>query len=300
MATKQWLGTDATTPTSWAVAANWSPSGVPVTGDTVYLLNNAVDIDTGLNQSAVTLAALFVDQTYTGRVGTAAADMQVGATLCTIGNPSQGIVAAAGSPRLRFDFGTVQTAVTVVNTDTAASTDTGYPPVRLKGTHASNTCTVLGGRVGWAVGVGETSTIATLKIAGAGANVVMGTGCTLTTITQTAGTLTINSAATTVTQTGGTLTTQGSGAIATATVSGTANLNSTGTITTLNVLNNGTANFGGNPAARTVTTPKLWKGGKILDPLGVVVYTNGLALQQAKLADITGTDVGTNRTLSVA
>jgi hypothetical protein len=300
MSNKLWLGTDGTSPNDWSVAANWSPSGVPASTDSVFLQNNAVDITAGLAQSAVTLAALNIDQTYTGKIGTASAYLAIGATLCTIGNPGTGIVAAAGSPRIKLNFGSVQTAVTVVNTDTQASTDTGLPPVQLLGTHASNTCTVLGGRVGWAVGVGETSAIATLKVAGAGANVVMGSGCTLTTVTQTAGLLTINSAATTVTQTGGTLTTAGSGAITTATVSGTANLNSTGTITTLNVLNNGTANFGGNPAARTVTTPKLYRGGKIVDPLGVIVYTNGILVVQAKLADITGTDVGTNRTLSVA
>jgi hypothetical protein len=281
----------------WSVTTNWSGSVVPVTGDTVYIQNSAVSITAGLAQSAVTLAALYIDQTMTGTIGTASAYLQIGATLCTIGNPSLSSIASNGSTRIKLDFGSVQTAVTIINT-ASSSTETGLPPLRMIGTHASNTCAILAGRAGWAVNLpGETSTVATLNVLGG--TIYMGTGSTLTTIKQGGGTIVINSAATTITQDAGTITTQGSGAITTLSASGTANLNSTGTITTLNMRNGCLVDFKGNLTARTVTTPKLWAGAKLNDPFGVITYTNGLALQQCKAADVT-IDVGTNRTLSVA
>lgn len=55
----------------WNVAANWSPSGVPQTGDDVYLDNFAGDIKYGLDQSAVTLASLRATASFTGEIGLA-------------------------------------------------------------------------------------------------------------------------------------------------------------------------------------------------------------------------------------
>ena len=48
MATKLWNGGVSG---DWSVAGNWTPSGVPTNGDDVYLENNAVDVDAGLNQT---------------------------------------------------------------------------------------------------------------------------------------------------------------------------------------------------------------------------------------------------------
>src|SRR5688500_14084369 len=94
---------------SWGTAGNWTPSGVPVTGDVVYITQGDADIDQGLAQSAVTLAALYVYDTFTGTVGTSAlidGDLDIGCTLGFIGVPS-GTTVGAGSGRIKINTGTV-------------------------------------------------------------------------------------------------------------------------------------------------------------------------------------------------
>lgn len=292
MATKLW---NSTSSTDWGTAGNWSPSGVPATGDTVILANSSVNIDTTLNQSAVTLAALYIYQSYTGAIGTSAGvALQVGATLCRIGDPANSATTPGGAGRIILDFGSVQTTCIIVNTS-SASTDAAFAPVSLKGTHASNKLIVYGGRVESANRLPtDAATWAEVDVqaqAGVSAPMVyLASGCTLTALNQSAGTLTINSAATTIVQSAGTLTTQGSGAITTVTAGGTANLNSTGTITTANAIGGGTANFSGDSQAKTVTTLKAYAGCTIKLDNGVknsITLTNPLALQNCRLSDIT-------------
>ena len=81
-------------------------------------------------------------------------------------------------------------------------------------------------------------------------------------------------AATLVEATGGDLTTYGTGAITTMTVwGGEVVPNSTGTITTLNV-KGGKVDFTKSPAARTVTTVKLEKGGSLKYDPDIITITN--------------------------
>lgn len=298
-----WISTSST---DWNTAANWSSGTVPVSGDTVVFANNSVNVDTNLNQSAVTLAALYIYQSYTGAIGKSDGTyLAIGATAVRIGDPGNSPTTPNGSGRLLLNFGTVQTTVVVVNTS-QTSTDTAFAPLLMKGTHASNKLVVYSGRVESATRfAGDVSTWSEVDVQAGGASaptVLLGTGCTLTTINQNAGTLTVNSAATTVTLSSGTLTTQGSGAITTLTVGGIAKLNSTGTITTLNALGGGTADFSGDAQAKTVTTLKAYKGTKINLDNGVkgsVTMTNPIALQNCRLNDITLTS-WLNNTLALA
>ena len=69
MADKIWTGV---TDGDYGVAGNWAPSGVPTTSDSVYLTQDySVDIDAGLDQSAVAIDKFVVDG-YTGKIGTLA------------------------------------------------------------------------------------------------------------------------------------------------------------------------------------------------------------------------------------
>lgn len=77
MATKTWVGTDATTPNDWSVSGNWTPSGVPVATDDVYFVSGAADVTAGLDQSAITLNTLTVGTKYTGNIGSSAAPLEV-------------------------------------------------------------------------------------------------------------------------------------------------------------------------------------------------------------------------------
>lgn len=279
------------------MSGNWTPSGVPASGDTVYFQNNAVNVDTNLNQSAVALAGLYIAQSYTGKIGTQASALQVGSSLVRIGDPSNSGTQPVGSQRINLDLGTT-TGATVVVVQTCQSTaDTGQAPVRIKGANAGNILVVYSGYVEIANNApGETATFPVVDVqpsqtTGAQAAVVyLSSGCTLTTVNQSAGTLTVNSNVTTLTQSAGTLITQGSGTIATLTAGGTAYLNSTGTITTLNAISGGTADFSGDARAKTVTTLNAYKGCTVNLNNGAknsVTITNPIALQNCYLSDIT-------------
>ena len=61
--------TAATGPNHWDEAENWSDGTIPATNDTVYVRGSAIPIAWGLDQAAVDLTQLYVDQTFTGKIG---------------------------------------------------------------------------------------------------------------------------------------------------------------------------------------------------------------------------------------
>jgi hypothetical protein len=116
---------------------------------------------------------------------------------------------------------------------------------------------------------------------------VMGSGCTLTTITQSGGTLETNSAATTVTVSGG-VWSHLAGAVTTANIDGgSCRYRSTGTLTTANVGGGGELDFRQDPRARTVTNCDIFQGASLRDPGGTATFTNGIDLNRCRLADVT-------------
>jgi hypothetical protein len=239
MATRTWIGT---TSGDWSVTTNWVEGSVPANGDDVVFKNNAVDVSSGLAQSAVTVATLTIDSTYTGKIGTASAYLQLGATAVSIGGASGSATPGTGSQRIKINFGTVQMTTTVYST-CSSSADTGIEPVQIIGTHASNKLYVQGGRVGVATVI--TSAVATISewdITGSSAVLNLGVGCTLTTGYQTAGTVNINSAIDDVHANRRHRSRRpAAGAISTAaSIGGTAYLNSTGTITHCESVRHGT------------------------------------------------------------
>ncbi len=151
-----------------------------------------------------------------------------------------------------------------------------------KGTHASNVVNVQRGNVQVAPFGGETAAILTLRVGyitsvAGDSTVLTGAGVTLTTIDQTGGTLTTNSAATTVTVESGTATFN-SGAHTTVNVEkdGTVYYTSTGTITTANLFGDGELNFNRNMGARTITNINIYGADWVwVDDNGTVTDTNG-------------------------
>jgi len=75
MADKQWIGTDG----AWGTAGNWSPSGVPVASDDVYITTGSDDI-TGSDQSGVVLNSLTVGKGFTGSIGSSGTKLQIEST----------------------------------------------------------------------------------------------------------------------------------------------------------------------------------------------------------------------------
>lgn len=286
-------------PNSWATAANWDANAVPVTGDDVYIdLQNGTDILFDLDQHTVTLNSLNILASFSrgqggnGTIGLPEwnADgypeyldtyLKIGATAVNIGRGT-----GAGSPRLKLDFGTVATTVSVFAT--GQSQDLGVAAVCLKGTNAANVFNIFAGQVQLAGFSGESATAATLQVgptpAGAVApGVYVGPGATCTTINQESGVLVLSAGCTTLSVRGGacvvTDTPTAAANVTTANVAGGAlDYQGRGTITNLNVFTGagggGTVTFDSVFQARTVTNLKCWTGYSVSDRYGSVTYTN--------------------------
>lgn len=266
MADKYWIGTTS----DYSVAGNWSPSGAPVAGDVVYIPAGSGAIQAGLNQSAVALDGFFVEPGYSQPIGTASANLQI--TLDTA-KP----FVFAGQNTAFIDLGA--SATTAVVNQTALVT-TGFG-LYLLGT-ALTSLTVNRGVVGFAARGEGASAAATVNVnfitnISGDATLVCGAGVTLTTVNQTGGTLTIQSAATTVNVQNGTTFITGTGAITTLTNNGgTVYPASTGTITTCNA-NSGSTDFTRSLAARTVTNlNSAGQNAEIVIDESIVTVTNKL------------------------
>tara|TARA_R110000868_G_scaffold113676_2_gene304901 strand:- start:362 stop:1666 length:1305 start_codon:yes stop_codon:yes gene_type:complete len=309
-------GTTATAnsgPNDWSVAANWSGGAVPANGDTVYIENSNVDILYGLSQSGVTLAALYIPASYTGKIGlptthaasgTAAAYYEYRATELAIGATifQSGHGDGQGSGRLKINFGSVQTACTVVNTGTTA--ETGLSAFLFRGTHSSNVLSVFGGTVGVAQLAGQSATLATLNITSTTggnrfATVYCGTGLgTGVTVVQSGGALTLNAGTTSLTIHGGTCTLEAGAHPIIDNQGGYIVANTSGTLagTSLTVGSTATLDFDQSAVAKTVTADiTCYRGATVKNGNATLATLNldpvGCRLEDIKLTSKAGSDV---------
>lgn len=282
-------------PNDWANAKNWSPTGVPVAADDVVFRDSGSSVLWGLAQSAVTLASLVIEQSYTGVIGLnkrqfvtglngAAASgkseyradyLDVGWDEARIGE-NFSIGTAAGSQRLKLDNAKAGTSTTTVFDTASSSVDANQPAVRLLFANAGADLVVRSGAGGVGVAVddaGETSTMGDVSVSDptTASRVFIGEGVTLSNFTQDGGENVLRAAAgvTAVTCYGGLLTTEGSGwAITTLNAKGgTVYPNHTPTggnaITTL-ALDGGTVDGTQSREARTWGTVNLGEAGSTL------------------------------------
>jgi hypothetical protein len=297
MGTHIWTGASSG---AWNTAGNWT-GGVPTAGGDVYFLNNAVSVTSDLDQNAVTVGSLHIEQSYTGAIGTAAAYLAIGATNVYIGE-HYGSGTPAGSGRLKLDLRAACTSMNIYNSATTA-TDTYLAPIQvISGANAITTLNVKKGKVGFCVGSpSETATITTASIyydnsVTSDSVVEFGSGCTLTTLNKTGGDCVLRGLVTTINNDGGELicattdnitalnikagivTLTGLGTTTTYTIEGgTCYLDSHGTITTANC-NGGVSDWLRTRNARTVTTLNQKPGStvKIDKTSGVVTLTNNI------------------------
>jgi len=242
MAQRTWLGT---TSTAWGTAGNWKEGSVPVSGDEVLISNAAVNnIESGLNQSAVTLDELIFEQGCTVSVGSFSLGYLQVATAYLEVNCSGG--------QVWLDVGASAITARVISTGSAAIGERG---LYLKGSGLTS-LSVDSGSVGLADKMGETSTVTNARVVGNG-SLRLGRGVTVTTTQVSNGEMIQQCACTTANVFSGTWTSEGIGAITTLNVyGGTATATSSGTITTAN-LYGGEADFTRSAIPRTVTTMNL-------------------------------------------
>jgi len=286
-------------PADASVAANYSTGVLPTTGDDLVFSNSGNSCVFGLSAlSAVTLNSLSIDQSFTGKIGLARNNpaayveyrpqyLQIGATTVTIGNGP-----GNGSGRIKIDGGSAATTVNVFNSGQPA--ETGLKSILWKGTNAANVVNISKGSFAAGYLEGDSASIATLRQGyqtnpGGDTDVLLGPGCTLTTIVKTGGSLVVNSSFTTLAQGPGKAGTTSiiGGTPGTMTITGgTLVYRTAGNYTTLEVGVKGTADFSQDPRARTGTNTTLNSGGTLLDPGQSVTFTNPIALS-CPLADAT-------------
>lgn len=273
-------------------AANYLEAAAPTTGDTVVFRARALvdgtagdqDLDASLDQSSIRLAAIHVEQSFTGKIGSAIAPLQIGAGLVEIGVET-GFGTPQGSPRINLSlpYFSGQAAPVVTVYDTADSSAEEYlPPVRLLFDDPAAVLHVRRGAVGVGV-LGEEAELSAIHVSyvdriDADAVVEIGPNVTLATVDKTGGRMTLRSAATTVGQSAGSLVTEGDGAIAALTVTGgTIVSNASGTITAAVVgggADDAVLDLSRSRVARAVTTMTISAGGTLKVDPAIVTLTN--------------------------
>lgn len=284
-------------------ANNYSGNTLPVNGDTLIFSNSSVPVLWNLSSiSGVTLAVCQVWSTYTGQIGlpenNPAGYIEYRPTYFAIGITAftVGYGGGQGCGLMRFNVGSVQCALTVLATG-SVSAGTAFA-LRFLGTHASNTVIISGGTVGIAMLASEVATIATLTVQQTG-SVALGSGCTLTTLTNNGAAMTLYAGATTLTCTGGSLFVGGSGAYTTLTgqIGAQITYTSSGTITTLSLSQGSTFDVSSNPSGRTITNSTVTGDCTVNDPNNTITWTNATAVTGAVT---TGTFVfGVGRTVKI-
>lgn len=254
-----------------SLALNWSLDTVPTATNDLIFEPGSVNWKYGLNQSSVAIADFRAmkgcssqfgrfefGKFYYLRIDPDAYDFRGNGNLCLFDIGSANIspyIEAHGSPSA-----------------------TGRHTVYIKGSNIA-TLTAAKGNVGISVLDADTTTVATvlcglLENQTSDVDMTIGSGTTLTTLTQYGGKCLLKCAGTTVNiYKGGILTTEGTGAITTVNVyeGATFYAKSTGTITTLNLW--GTADFSRHVGAKTVTTLNLKKGGTIIKHDAITITT---------------------------
>lgn len=296
-------------PNHWLGVDNWSDGVDPVNGDTVYIQDNGINIFWDLDQSAVTLAALIIPKTFTGKIGhdyrqfttdgagslePSAVEyrdikLQIGATLLDIGEDST-TGSPTGSPRILIDLGTAVSTVTIHDTAQTPS-ETGRSAVRLLGVNSSNELFVRSAPGGVSIALDEPNEVSTFNFISisdetAASKVETGTGLSLTSWVQSGGINVLRhisgTAVTTITENGGTLTLEGPMTVTTSDIkAGTFNPNNTNgvgdALVTLNIENGAEVDARGNNENRDWTTVNIARGGSLsVDTDNVTIATLNL------------------------
>jgi hypothetical protein len=303
--------TAATGPNFWDNVDNWSGSTAPVSTDDVVFDQGSVAVKYALDQNAITLTSLTIEQGYTGTIGLPLLNTDAGsdsfyseyretahkisATTITIGGG-----AGNGSGRIKLDTGTVNTTINVYNT--GQRLETGVPPLLWNSGTATNNINVVKGDVGVCIFAGDIATITTLSpgfISSVIGDVTLraGSGLTITNITGGGGTVTLESATTLVDMTDGVLTLLEGTHAALNIDGGTCFYRSNGTLTQGRVGPGGALNCSQDLRARTFTDLELLEQSTFLDPNKTVTFTNAVQLPRTGVEKLKSIDLGSHYTI---
>lgn len=282
-----------------ALTAGSPPGSSTAVGDDVYIRGTGVSILYSLNQSTLTLNSLTQDSTFTGQIGLPRYNLTgsyleyrprflaIGIPTLTVGQGS-----SSGSGMVQIDCGSVESEWNVYST--GQSSQQGVPSLLLVGTNAGNVLNIQQGNVGVAFDLGVVSTVATVNVGfhqspQTDVTLTLGEGCTLTTINQNGGNVTLSSATTAIVAYDGTTSILGAATAASLDIQGgTVYYQSSGTITAAAVGQGGTLDLSqGDGVTRTITNLTLSPGSTFLDPNKSATFTNPFYFDGASLAKVT-------------
>lgn len=257
-----WLGTDATDPTDFDTAANWSTESVPVAGDDLIFSNSFNNpMTTGVDRGTTAFDSVYVEEGFTQQIGSYESPLI--SHVAAFEYHGGGIVWAELG-----DSGGIP--VTVTNSGARAN---GAWGVNLKGD--ISTLSVSGGSVGVNVEAGFSGTLSALHATGG--TTVLGSNLTsVTSIDVIGGVVETRENVPTVRVYGGEFRTSGSAAITTklSVYGGNCVLSGSGTIAEILLDSGGVSqlDFSKRGIARTVTEIKNNGGTVIYDP-NVITFT---------------------------
>ena len=256
--------TAATGPNDFTNAQNWSTGTAPANSDTLVFDNGSIACCYNIN-SSLTGVTVYVNPGYSGTIGLpyinsngSVTYSEYRTTALTLAGGTA-VINAPNCQQCNLAFGANTTTVRVLATGSRLTST--IPVVLITGGNGSSALDVTKGDVGVAYYLGQTATFPTVSTGYStspptDANVVLGAGCTLTTVTKNGGVMTVSASATTITQDvyGGSITLTDAMAVTTVNIyAGTCYLNTTGTIATINLYGSATLNADGDPCGKTIT-----------------------------------------------
>lgn len=296
--------TAAAGPSIWTTPANWSLGVAPVSTDDVIIRDSAVNIAYGLTNTAVLLASLRIEETYTGKVGLnrtafhTSADaettdttktepeaiyLKIGAEVCDI-SQHFGPGSPNGSQRIMIDNSDTDANVTTVYGTASSSSETGLPAVRLLFSGAgASTLYVRDAPAGVGVAVDEpteATTISKVSVSASGSSttVQIGAGTAITAFEQTGGDNVIEAAGTiaTVDAAGGALQIEGDYTITALNINGATvtdnHIKTSGDAVTTATVTDGTYDLSQSSEPRTIGTLNP-DGGQVIADFSIVTVT---------------------------
>lgn len=299
----------ATGPNFFDNADNWDAATLPVAGDDLVFEDSSVSVLYAVEDTTV-YGDITVAGSFTGSIGlpkvTQSGYQEYRPQFLKLGDGSGTHAVTIGqgdgnqSSRIKLDANDATFNVAVFATGQSATTER---PLRLKNTDSSSTMEVYSGSV--SIGADTSGALANLRITpGDGFSapaVVADSTVACGAVVCAGGTLEIRGSATSLEATSGgsvTITSAATCPTVSAASGAVVTWQSTAGITTKAfVYASGTLDFSGNAATKAVAAVDVHAGANLLDPLGIVTWTSGIALIGCKVGDL-NLDVGRNKTLT--
>lgn len=291
--------TAASGPNSFTAAANWVGGVAPTAGDDLLFKDSAVSVLYDLENTGTDYGDITVEASFTGRIGLPETNLggypEYRPRHLKLGGGTNSYAVVVGQGSGRFPEAVLinaNSATVLLSVYGGGSGVQSAVPVQLKNCDASSTAAVYGGSAGvyadTSGGLTSASVVAQAN-SNSPASLVIGEGVTVADAVCAGGSLTNYGTITTLAASGGAqVSNYGSMPAASAsTGANVAYLSSSGASDTVTAYTQGVIDFSREATAKTVDSARIHQGGSILDPLGVVTWTNGVELIGCRIADCT-------------